>query len=278
MSVVSELISSRAAPKRVGHKGADALAPGNTPASFEAARQAGVEVIEFDVLRLRDGRIVLAHDLEDAASREPIGLEEGLDVLASGAYAGVELDVDLKWMGYEREVVHGLAARGLLERSLVSSMFTQSIDLIGKLTPELRRGWSVPRVRRDYTRRRWAVPAFFGARVMRSRLPAQAAAMLAARRCEAVISHWMLVSPELLRAVRAGGGELWVWTVDDRARIERLTALGVDAIITNDPHLFDSRRGDSARPELSGRWQGVAVPTGRRYSRSIGESSRRGRR
>ena len=52
--------------KRVGHKGADLVAPGNTVASFEAALEHGVDMIEFDVLRLRDGRLVLAHDYEDA--------------------------------------------------------------------------------------------------------------------------------------------------------------------------------------------------------------------
>ncbi len=247
MPLVPELSSAGRAPKRVGHKGADALAPGNTTASFEAARRAGVDVIEFDVLRLRDGRLVLAHDLDDAARREPLSLDEGLDRLASESYAGLELDVDLKWPGYERDVVEGLRARGLVERSLVSSMFPRTIDLIGQLAPDLRRGWSVPRVRRDYTLRRWAIPAFFGARVLAARLPRQAAAMLAAGRCEAVISHWMLVSASLLRTVHAAGGELWVWTVDDRPRIERLAALGVDAIITNDPRLFGA-----AGPAIAG--------------------------
>ena len=131
MPLVPELTSYRPALKRIGHKGADALAPGNTPASFEAARGAGVDVIEFDVLRLRDGRIVLAHDLDDAARRDPLSLDEGLDHLAGEAYAGLDLDVDLKVPGYEREVVEGLRARGLVERSLVSSMFPQTVDLIG---------------------------------------------------------------------------------------------------------------------------------------------------
>ena len=252
MSLVSDLSATRSAPKRVGHKGADALAPGNTTASFEAARVAGVDVIEFDVLRMHDGRLVLAHDVDDAARREPLSLDEGLDQLASPSYAGLELDVDLKWPGYEREVVEALRARGLIERSLVSSMFTRTTDLIGRLAPELRRGWSVPRVRRDYTLRRWAVPAFFGARVLAARLPRQAAAMLTAGRCEAVISHWMLVSPALVRTVHAAGGELWVWTVDDRPRVERLTSLGVDAIISNDPRLFEVAGPAIARSGLAG--------------------------
>ena len=42
------------------------MAPGNTLASFEAALEHGVDMIEFDVLRMRDGRLVLAHDYEDA--------------------------------------------------------------------------------------------------------------------------------------------------------------------------------------------------------------------
>jgi hypothetical protein len=33
---------------RVGHKGADHVAPGNTAASFEAALEHGVDMIEFE--------------------------------------------------------------------------------------------------------------------------------------------------------------------------------------------------------------------------------------
>jgi len=60
--------------KRVGHKGADLIAPGNTFDSFQAALEAGVDMIEFDVLRVRDGRLVLAHDFDDASRREPVSL------------------------------------------------------------------------------------------------------------------------------------------------------------------------------------------------------------
>ena len=138
---------------RVGHKGADHVAPGNTIESFEAALEHGVDMIEFDVLRTRDGRLVLAHDYEDAERRDCVTLEEGLAHFAGEAYAGVELDVDMKLPGYEREVAEGLARHGLLERSLVSTMYPESLDLLGELQPGLRRGWSVPRVRRNYLQR-----------------------------------------------------------------------------------------------------------------------------
>ena len=52
------------------------------------------------------------------------------------------------------------------------------------------------------------------------------------------MAHWRVVSKALVRAVAEGGGELYVWTVDDAARIAKLTAMGVDGIITNDPRLF----------------------------------------
>jgi glycerophosphoryl diester phosphodiesterase len=225
--------------KRVGHKGADRVSPGNTLASFDAAVGHGIDMIEFDVLRLRDGRLVLAHDHKDAASRETVAFDDGLEHFAGEAFEGIELDVDLKLPGYEREVVEGLAERGLTERSLISSMYPQSLDLVGELEPALRRGWSVPRVRSDPTRTAWRRPfALAALAVLRRLLPGRAAGMLRAGRCEAVMTHWRLFSPQLVEAVHSAGGQLYVWTVDDREHIERLSSLGVDGVITNDPRLF----------------------------------------
>ena len=227
--------------KRVGHKGADLVAPGNTVASFEAALEHDVDMIEFDVLRLRDGRLVLAHDYEDAAGREPLSLEEGLDHFAGEAYADVELDVDLKLPGYEREVLDGLAERGLADRALISSHYIASLDEVARIAPHMRRGLSVPRVRRDYTKTPLAIPAYGIARVWRARLPGQVRPLLRDGRIQAVMSHWLLVSRRLVDVVHEEGGEVYVWTVDDARRIERLRELGVHAVITNDPRLFAAR-------------------------------------
>jgi glycerophosphoryl diester phosphodiesterase len=224
--------------KRVGHKGADLVAPGNTVASFEAALSHGVDMIEFDVLRLRDGRLVLSHDYEDAGRREPLTLNEGLDHFAGEAYADVELDVDLKLPGYEREVVEGLLERRLAERALISSHYLESLDEVARLAPQMRRGLSVPKVQRDYTKTPLAVPAYGIARVMRARLPGKVAPLLRAGRIQAVMAHWLLVSRRLIQVVHREGGEVYVWTVDDAQQIERLRKLGVHAVITNDPRLF----------------------------------------
>lgn len=224
--------------KRVGHKGADLIAPGNTRASFEAALGHGVDMIEFDVLPHR-GRLVLSHDPADAARREGslMTLEEGLDLFAEEAFAGVELDVDLKTTGYEADVAAALAERRLSGRTLVSSHHLESLDLLADMG--LKRGWSVPRVKRNYIRTPAAPIAYALARAWRLALPARAARMMAAGRCEALMVHWILMSPRLVERIHEHGGEVYVWTVDRRPAIERFAGLGVDGVISNDPRLFE---------------------------------------
>jgi glycerophosphoryl diester phosphodiesterase len=94
-------------------------------------------------------------------------------------------------------------------------------------------------VRRDYTSSAiTAVPAWALLVRMRRRLPEIAAAHVRAGRCDALMAHWRLVTPRLVRTLRETGGDLYVWTVDDARRIRRLEALGVTGVITNDPRLF----------------------------------------
>jgi glycerophosphoryl diester phosphodiesterase len=227
--------------RRIGHKGADLIVPGNTPASFDAALAAGVDMIEFDVLPARHddpaGPLLLAHDY-DHADGAP-ALEEGLAHLASSPFADVELDVDLKLPGYEAQVVEALRAYDLVDRALVSSNWMRSLVVLRGLEPRLRLGWSVPRVRRDWIASPWTkLPAYAGIGVVRARLPGAYARHHAAGRCDALMAHWALVTPRLVRAVRRAGGELYVWTVDEPARIGHLERLGVTGVITNDPRLF----------------------------------------
>jgi len=72
----------------------------------------------------------------------------------------------------------------------------------------------------------------------RALLPARAAKAIRAGRCDALMVHWRLVTPRLVRAVLGAGGEIYVWTVDDLAQLRALEALGVTGVITNDPRLF----------------------------------------
>ena len=230
--------------RRVGHKGADLIAPGNTAASFDAALEAGVDMIEFDVLP-RDPRdpssdLVLAHDYDHDLSGAAT-LDEGLEHLKAEAFAAVELQVDLKWHGYEARVVDALRAHGLVERTLVSTMEERSLPVIRALEPGLRLGWSVPKVKRDYTQSLLTrYPAYALLVYAKRVLPRRAAKRLRAKEIDALMAHWLLITPRLVRAVKEAGGELYAWTVDDPERIARLERLGVTGIISNDPRLFAS--------------------------------------
>ncbi len=229
--------------RRVGHKGAALLAPGNTLQAFDAARAADVDMIEFDVLSERPdggGALFIAHDYRALArAKEPLRLEDALSHLASEQFAGLELDVDLKLPGYASRVVSALRETGLIERALISSTYARELDLVKRIAPEARVGWSVPRARRDYTATPFtAVPALALLQALRRWLPGRAKAGLLAGRYDAIMAHWRLVTGALVRAVHDGGGELYVWTVDEAALIDRLASIGVDGVITNDPRLF----------------------------------------
>jgi glycerophosphoryl diester phosphodiesterase len=231
---------------RVGHKGADLLAPGNTLESFDAALGAGVDMIEFDVLPSdsadRAGsRLVLAHDYTHDLRKAP-SLEEGLAHLASPAFAGVRLDVDLKLAGYEERVLAALGEAGLLDRTLISSMERSSLRRIREVAPEVTLGWSVPKVKRDYMKHWYTkVPAGAALVAARQTFPRRAAIELRAGFCDAIMAFHALITPRLARVVADAGGELYAWTVDSADRIAALADMGVTGVITNDPTLFPER-------------------------------------
>ncbi len=233
---------SEGRPKRVGHKGADALAHGNTAASFDAALTAGVDMIEFDVLPERldgSGELRLAHDFKDARERTPLTLDEGLAHLAQPQFAHVQLDVDMKLQGYEQRTVDALRSHGLAERSLISTMEKPSLTLLRKIAPGLTIGWSFPRAHRDLTDHRYyRWPAYGAIIYYRIRLPSMASEAIRDGRVDALMCHWAFVTPRLARAIRGAGGELYVWTVDDAQQIEQFERLGIAGVISNDPHLF----------------------------------------
>lgn len=244
--------------RRIGHKGADAIAPGNTLASFHAAVEAGVEMIELDVLRPRgdftaardwrraaagpargSGPLLVAHDWGDAARRDPLTLGETLDAFTRPPLDAVEIACDLKVAGREDEVVAALRERDLVGRTMISTMELASLRAMLELEPGLRRGWTYPKTTRAWDRKPWARPAMLAALgVMRRRLPALARRRLPELQAAAMWVYHPLVTRRLAAACEATGAELIAWTVDDAARMRSLRDLGVHGICTNDPLLF----------------------------------------
>jgi glycerophosphoryl diester phosphodiesterase len=226
--------------RRIGHKGADAITTGNTPESFDAAIEHGVDMIELDVLRAKEGRLIVAHDHHDALVRRPMELAEALDLFLEPPLDEVEIDCDLKLAGREAELAGALAGRGLVERAMVSTMEVESLIKLAKLEPDLRLGWTYPKTRRDWTQYSWAAPAVrAGLSAIRRRFPGILEKKGPQLGIAAVWAYHPIITPRLVKAARNGGIELIAWTVDDADRIRELLGMGVDGICSNDPRLFE---------------------------------------
>jgi len=210
--------------ERIGHGGASALAPANTLASFDAALEIGVDMVEFDV-RAWHGELVLAHTILHARRGGNVRLHDALAHLSSRRFADIGLNLDLKHVGCEAAVLDGLRHAGLLERTLICSQVTAVLDRVRTHEPRVRTGISVGG-RFARLSRRWGD--------WRSHVLAG----IAARRWDALMAQHKLVDGELLHDVLACRGQLYAWTVNERRTIDRLRTLGVHGIATADPRLF----------------------------------------
>ena len=243
---------------RIGHKGADAIHPGNTLESFRVAIDAGVDVIELDVLRPREdfaragdwrraaagpfaggGPLLVAHDWADARRRTPATLDAVLDAFLRPPLDAVTINLDLKIAGREDEVVAAIRRRGLVERAMISTMEIDSLVYLRDAAPALDRGWTLPKVSRDWSRRRVLRPLFLaGSASLRTRLPGIVRRRASGLGVWAVWVYHPLVTRRLIEAAHGIGVAVIAWTVDERERAGRLAALGIDGICSNDPRLL----------------------------------------
>ena len=220
---------------RVGHRGAAALAPENTLASFEAALAQGVDAIEFDVLDLGEGPLALGHSLSEVGP-QPLTLDGALEFLAAH---DVGVHVDLKLTTRLDEVGDALRRHGLEERSVLSSFNLASLRAVAAADSGLRLGFTYPEDRYGVSKRRGFQPAIrLGTLAMRRAIAARIPRMVARAGVSALMLHHAVVSAAAVARAHAVGAAVWAWTVDDPAELARLDAAGVDAVISNDPGIF----------------------------------------
>lgn len=246
---------------RIGHKGADALVPGNTVASFEKAVEVGVDLIEFDVLWTEDGhpsipagkrsQLVVAHDWHAAAAAGERGkrltLEAALEAFTRPPLDRVRINLDIKLPGRDYEVFDAVRRHRLIERTSVSTMEISTVRKLGQLKREdevesgLSLGWTVPKVTKDWL----GMPKFIrpalamGLASVRVRMPGQVRRGLPELEVDSIWAFFGVVTPRLVETIHDAGKKLYVWTVDDPKRIDSLIGLGVDGICSNDPRLLN---------------------------------------
>jgi glycerophosphoryl diester phosphodiesterase len=244
---------------RIGHRGAKALAPENTLASFRAAIDVGVDLVEFDALALVDGTLVVSHsddlaELTHGAARGRVGaraleelrplapdlptLAEALAFFASEARE-TGLHVDLKSPGHEAALLEALRGHGLLSRTLVTSPVPEPLRVLRRLEPALTIGLGYPHDRFGLSRRRALAPVTLAAAAaLRATLPFRIAGLLASAGASVASLHYVVATRAAVSRAHAAGAAVIAWTANDRRTMEALARAGVDGIVTDDPRLF----------------------------------------
>ncbi|MGH3065108.1 MAG: glycerophosphodiester phosphodiesterase [Gaiellaceae bacterium] len=248
-------------PLRIGHRGAAALAPENTLRSFRAAVEAGVDLVEFDVLELRDRALVIAHsnDLAEVSHGAAKGsvrerpleslrkvcpelptLDEALAFFAHEV-PHIGLHLDLKTRGTEAEVAAALGRFDLLDRSFVSSFHFSTVRKLARIAPRIRVGITLPRSVLGVTESGRGAPIARSALwLLRRVAPVAAPLALPASRATALVLHHSLIGDSVVRRAHDRDAAVIAWTVDDPRDLARVETAGVDAIVTNDPRIFTS--------------------------------------
>jgi glycerophosphoryl diester phosphodiesterase len=237
-------------PAVVAHRGASLTHPENTIESFLAAARAGADMVELDVRMTADNVAVVLHDLDVSRTTEGSGfvhlmslkevkaldasrgrgpraeiptLGEALDALSGR----IGLDIEIKNLPGEpsfdspREAAVEEALRLIHETKfdgivLISSFNWLSIEKSKERSPDVPTGLITTAAVDP-----WAALVYARTHGHDLLLP-QASAVVE-------------VGEAFIEAAHGDGVRIGTWTVDDAQQIERLFAMGVDAIATNDP-------------------------------------------
>ncbi len=185
--------------KVVAHRGASFEAPENTLVAFSKAIEMGADMIEFDVRRAPDGRLVVSHDPVRGAGAGLPTLEETLRV----TQGRIQLDVELKELGCERDAIELLVRYFSMGDFCITSFLPEVLRETGAIDGGIRTG---------------LIFAVWDEAVRSSD-------------ADLLVAHYRLVAK-----AETIGKPLFVWTVDDPKLTRGLFEHPlVEAIVTNDP-------------------------------------------
>jgi glycerophosphoryl diester phosphodiesterase len=203
-------------PLLLGHRGVrgEKSIPENSLASFDLALAQGCDGFEFDVRLSADGLAVICHDAashgQEIAScpAEKLALPSLREVLTrfqSNAF----LDVELKVPGLENAALDLLRMFPPVRGFVLSSFLPEVLRTIHDLDKTVPLGL-ICETRTEL--------------ILWTGLPV-----------EYVIPHYQLLRQDVIADLKHAGRKIFVWTVNDRADMQRFSDWGVDGIISDNP-------------------------------------------
>jgi glycerophosphoryl diester phosphodiesterase len=223
----------------LAHRGAWGEAGENTLDAFESAIRIGADMIEFDVRRTGDGRLVVHHDpdrdgiplnaVRATALSDPNVQTPRLEAVLELARGRIGIDVELKERGCVPEVIALLHKYGH-DDAVLTSFHDDVVREAKELEPGLTTGLLVGRYRS-------ATELFPAGRLRKAR-------------ADILVVHHLLLSTGVLARTEL---PCLVWTVNSTARVDRLLMNPrVAGVITDRPQVaLDQRANCARRAELS---------------------------
>ena len=217
--------------KVIGHRGWPLRYPDNTLAGITAAAEVA-DMVETDVRRTLDGVLVLSHDQElsgrlvaatnwdelaasDLGGHSPLSLIELVQ-----AFDDFPFNLEVKnWpgeIGFDPESRLALETAELARPGdLITCFYWPTVDLVRSTFPNLDTGLLIDEI------------GDIGDGVEHALEQSH----------RTLVPHWSLAlrQPEAVARAVSAGLEVAVWTMNDPGMIASLAALGVGAIITDDP-------------------------------------------
>jgi len=246
---MNAFLTERARPLNLAHRGASAYAPENTLAAFRLAAEMGADGIELDAKLSRDGAIVVMHDatldrttsgsgrvsdlalsqlkaldvrpaFHGAAGGERIPtLAEVVDTVGDRLIVNIELtNYTSRRDGLEDRMVEFVYHDGLIDRVMISSFSPLALRRVKRAASRLVCGLLYPAGGGVFFRHAWLARLIPG--------------------LEAQHPHFSLVDLAFVRRLHGRGQKVNTWTVNEEADMRRLSAAGVDAIMTDRPDVL----------------------------------------
>jgi len=217
----------------ISHRGLHSSVPENSFSAFRLAMAAGAEAIELDVHASRDGTVYVHHDADvvvpggdDQPARLPIAQLDSKaisslclagdhviptldDVLAEVA-ANAGLYIEIKATGIEAAVARCLRRHpSSIDDCAVHSFDHRTVRAMIQLVPSVRTG------------------------VLQASYPIDSCEMMRAAGAQDLWQRFDFIDSALVTNVRACGGRVIAWTVNDPAEWRRLSEMGVFGICTD---------------------------------------------
>jgi glycerophosphoryl diester phosphodiesterase len=252
-------------PRVLAHRGGGAFAPENTIAAIRAGRSRGFRGAEFDVTLAGDGEAVLMHDLtleRTTDGRGPVARRSWAELqrLDAGgwfapAFAGEPIPSLAQavaccrsegvWINAEIKPAAGTEAQ---TGERVARILEQGFaDVLRGAPPAGGAGAQLPQLSSFSVEARAAardaVPALPRG-LLCTRIPRDWSGQLQRLQCVALHCDHQAVDAATVAAIRDAGYWVFVYTVNDRQRGERLKQWGIDALCTDrldriEPTLLD---------------------------------------